>query len=247
MTAEATDRPLYQVKDWDAHFEGAKSKTYNNKTSCTMPTKHGLGYKRLVKRKDGGALFGAWCALIQILSRHPKPRQGYCTDTGRIDGIPYDPSDLECLADIPAKHFKSVYEICSSQVVGWLMVISEGIPQGYHKDSKYPLNSNSNSNLDSNLDSNTNPKDTPPKRLSFGEFRNVKLTDEEYNKLCDKRNRATVDAGIEVLGAWLRSTGKKRKCHYACLNDSSWVWEKVGGNGNGQNGTEEVRSIFDED
>ena len=150
----ASNPSVYQVKDWDLHFEGAKSKTYNNKSSCTMPTKHGLGYKRIVRSKDGAAIFGAWCALIQVLSRHQKPRQGYCTDTGSIDGNPYTPDDLEILTDIPAKHFESLFQMASNQSVTWLR-----IPQGYHKDIKYPLNSNSdlNSNSNSNLNLNGNP------------------------------------------------------------------------------------------
>lgn len=44
---------VYQVIGWDKCFEGAKSKTYSNKSSCQMPTKHGLGYKRLIRRKNG--------------------------------------------------------------------------------------------------------------------------------------------------------------------------------------------------
>jgi hypothetical protein len=138
---------LYQVINWDSSFEGAKSKTYNNKTSCQMPTKHGLGYRRLIKSKDGAALFGAWCALIQVLSRHPIKREGYCTDTGRIDGNPYTPSDLELLTDIPEKYFESLLQVVSSKEVAWVR-----IPDGYHKDSKYPLHSDSDSDSDLNSD-----------------------------------------------------------------------------------------------
>jgi len=65
---------IYRVQMWEANFEGAKSKSYNNKTSCSMPTKHGLGFKRLVTDVDGAAMFGAWCALMQLLSRQHKPK-----------------------------------------------------------------------------------------------------------------------------------------------------------------------------
>ena len=65
--------------------------------------------------------------------------------------------------------------------------------------------------------------------ISFGEFENVKLTEEEYSKLTAVHGDDITKAGIETLGAWLKSTGKRRRDHYACLNASSWVWEKVGG------------------
>jgi hypothetical protein len=139
-------KPLYQVNDWSENFEGAKSRTYKNKTACQMPTKHGLGYKKLVRGEDGAALFGAWCAMVQVLSRHAAPRQGYCTDTGRIDGNPYTADDLEMLTDIPAKYFKKMIEVTVSKAVGWLR-----IPDGYRTDTAVPLD------LDLDSDSDKRP------------------------------------------------------------------------------------------
>jgi hypothetical protein len=149
---------IYRIKNWSDNFEGAKSKTYKNKTSCQMPTKHGLGYKKIIRSKNGAALFGAWCALIQVLSRHKNPRQGYCTDTGgtlQDGGIPYTSADLEMLTDIPAEYFEEMFKICLSQSVGWVEVIDEEIPQGYHKDTIGPPDSDSDSDL--NLDSDVDP------------------------------------------------------------------------------------------
>ena len=158
MEAHPTSTKLYQVSGWPEHFEGAKSKTYKNKSSCQMPTKHGLGYKRIIRRKNGPALFGAWCSMVQVLSRHPAPRHGYCTDTGRIDGSPYTPEELELLTDIDQKLFVELLEVASSQDVGWLR-----IPDGYHTDTvgvkQYPLDSDSDSDLNSDLNSDTDSRD----------------------------------------------------------------------------------------
>lgn len=148
---------LLQVCNWEQFFEGAKSKTYNNKTTCSMPTKHGLGYRRLVRKKNGPAMFGAWCALIQVLSRHPKPREGYLTDTGGISGSPYTDTDLEMLTDIPANVFSELFEVTLSEQVGWLR-----IPDGYQTDTavspQYPLNSDLDLDSDSDLNSNSKPR-----------------------------------------------------------------------------------------
>ena len=149
----------YQVKDWEAHFEGSKSKHYNNKTSCQMPTKHGLGYRKLIRHKNGAALFGAWCALIQVLSKQPKPRQGYCTDTGSADGRPYNATDLELLTDIPASVFDVLLQVATSHDVAWLLPL-----QGYHEGSArvvqggIDLDSDSDSDLDSDIHSTSSSK-----------------------------------------------------------------------------------------
>lgn len=144
---------IYQIKNWSESFEGAKSKTYNNKTSCQMPTKHSLGYKRVVKRENGAAVFGAWCALIQVLSRHNKERQGYCTDTGRIDGKPYTSDDLELLTDIPAIYFDEMFAICSAQNVDWIRVITAKDTTGIPQETIVPLDSDLDSDLNSDSDS----------------------------------------------------------------------------------------------
>jgi len=156
---------MYRVLNWDRHFEGAKSKTYNNKTSCSLPTKHGLGYRRLISEKDGVALFGAWVALIQVLSRHNKPRQGYCTDTGLSDGTPYSCEDLELLTGISAKYFKEMFKICKSHSVGWVELTKTTDTTGDCEETLLPLNLDSDSNLNSDLDSlggGDKNKFTPP-------------------------------------------------------------------------------------
>ena len=148
----------FQIKDWAEHFEGSKSKHYNNKTSCQMPTKHGLGYRKLIRHKNGPALFGAWCALVQVLSKQPKPREGYLTDSGRADGRPYNATDLELLTDIPANLFDVLLQVASSQDVAWLLPLqgqcggSAGVVQG-------GIDLDSDSDLDSDINSTSSSGD----------------------------------------------------------------------------------------
>jgi len=138
---------VLQIREWDKCFEGSKSRGFNNKSSCQMPNKHGLGYRYLVRQKNGAAIFGAWCALVQVLSKQDKPRQGYCTDTGRIDGRPYTAIDLEMLTDIPAKVFEEMLQVCGSQQVGWIVSL-----QGYHEDTERIPRGHINSDSDLDLD-----------------------------------------------------------------------------------------------
>jgi hypothetical protein len=123
-----------------------------------MPTKHGLGYRRLVRRPNGAALFGAWCAMVQVLSRHTNPRQGYCTDGGGIADRPYTDTDLEALTDMPASIFADMLQVCASEQVGWLRILqgTTGIPQG----TIVPLHSDLD--LASDLDSDSNQQPLAP-------------------------------------------------------------------------------------
>jgi len=121
-----------QVVGWEEWFESAKSKTYKHKSQCYTPNKHGLGYRRLIRQPNGPALFGAWCAMVQVLSRQAAPRKGYLTDTGLPDGIPVVSADLALQTDIPAEIFDALLALCVSPSVGWLI---EANGQGHHKDT----------------------------------------------------------------------------------------------------------------
>lgn len=221
-----TDEPTYQIKDWSKLFEGPKSKAYHHKSSTQMPNKFGLGYKRIIRAKDGAAMYGAWCALVHVLSRQDCPRDGYVTDDGKKDSRPMSPDDLEIHTDIPAKYFRAVFD--AAQSVDWVDVIDSRIPQGYHGDTtgsaRGPLDSDSDVDSDKDKD-----KDIKPKKTPFGEFGNVNLTCGELEKLRKEHGDERVKAGIEYLDDYMESKGKQKayKSHYAVLKKTGWVWDKV--------------------
>lgn len=136
---------IFKVKDWSERFESAKSREYNHRSQSYTPNKHGLGYRRILASEHGEAVFGCWMATCQVLSRQEKPRQGYLTDTGRPDGVPYGPDDISLVTGYSVKTCAKMLEICSSHGVGWLDVVQVAdtvrIPQSTAKDaqSDYPL------------------------------------------------------------------------------------------------------------
>jgi hypothetical protein len=69
---------------------------------------------------------------------------------------------------------------------------------------------------------------------NHGEFGRVRLSAAEHAKLLEKHGEDRTARAIETLDAWLESTGKRRKNHYACLKEGSWVWEKLDGGGGGK-------------
>lgn len=216
-------KPMYQVKDWDKFFEGAKSRTYNNKTWCQMPNKQGLGYRMLIKKKNGAAIFGAWCALIQLLSKQEKPRQGYLTDTGRIPhGYHEDTTriltaaDLEMLTDIPASVFSEMLQVCASKEVGWLTDTTR-IPHGYHADTTGSLHSDSDSDLVNNSDSDSLSKKP-------GVVNNPQpVENSEKKKLLDTWNEIATRTGRPQKIKITESLWKK----YKARKSEGMEWKKV--------------------
>lgn len=71
-------------------------------------------------------------------------------------------------------------------------------------------------------------KEEQPKKETFGELGNVKMTTEEYEKLIVNFNQAFVDQMIFELDTYVGSTGKRYKSHYATI--LSWAKRKYDSN-----------------
>lgn len=85
-------------------------------------------------------------------------------------------------------------------------------------------NTNNNENNENN--ENNNIYINKEKKLKFGEFKNVLLSDKEYKSLEDIYKNKLNDA-IETLSNYLKSKGDKYKNHYAVLRKNNWVYEKI--------------------
>jgi hypothetical protein len=69
-------------------------------------------------------------------------------------------------------------------------------------------------------------------KKTYSEFNNVKLTDEEHQKLIDKIGDKNTGLLIEELGGYIASTNKRYSSHYATL--LGWWRRKVGELGKGR-------------
>jgi hypothetical protein len=63
------------------------------------------------------------------------------------------------------------------------------------------------------------------KKERYGEFQNVALLLDEYQKLIEALNQTAVDTLISELDCYIESTGKKYKSHYATLQN--WARRKI--------------------
>lgn len=62
-------------------------------------------------------------------------------------------------------------------------------------------------------------------KSNYGEFKNVKLSDEEYQKLAETITEKNRDILIEELSAYIASKGKKYASHYATI--LAWARRRV--------------------
>lgn len=72
----------------------------------------------------------------------------------------------------------------------------------------------------------TKTKTKTETKIKYGEFNNVKLADDEYNKLKELYANKLDDA-INILSSYLASKGDKYKSHYAVLGKHNWVYKKI--------------------
>ncbi len=70
--------------------------------------------------------------------------------------------------------------------------------------------------------------DRRPLKRAHGEFSNVKLTEEEHQKLFEAYGgNGKMQAAIDALDAYIEAKGKKYRSHYAVMKRDGWVWKRV--------------------
>jgi hypothetical protein len=130
---------VYRVKDWEENFESAKSKGYKGRNQVYMPNKHGLGYRRLIAALGGRgeAMFGAWAAMCQVLSRQRPPREGYLSQDGTMTSQALTAFDISVMTGFSEETVKNMISTCSSPDIEWLEHVpvraSSGSRQGPNK------------------------------------------------------------------------------------------------------------------
>jgi hypothetical protein len=97
---------------------------------------------------------------------------------------------------------------------------TERLPNDNQSISNDTLNVNINNKREHKQQTNN----VNEKYIYLGELKNVKLTQEEYDKLQEKYTN--LGEAIEKLDTWLGTSGSKNKGkdHYAYFKENSWVW-----------------------
>lgn len=109
-------KPTYRIRDWENNYEVAQTRKVTGSLNwVAIPTKHdGKGYKRLMRRPDGPAVFAAWVLIVQVAAKCPT--RGVLADS---DG-PLDADDLSDKTECPAEVFRNALNVLSDKSIGWL-------------------------------------------------------------------------------------------------------------------------------
>lgn len=111
--------------------------------------------------------------------------------------------------------------------------VPQTVPQDAPQTSSNPdtLNKLNKTKRNETRDISSREEEHPPKpklkkpkpdKKRYGEFNNVLLTDDEYNKLSERFGTAKAEAYIERLSGYLESKGAKYQSHYATMLN----WER---------------------
>ena len=104
--------------------------------------------------------------------------------------------------------------------------VGAGRPKNNQKNQKNQNNQkNHNTQTETETETETKTKIIKEKK-SYGEFANVLLTNEQYQKL-EKIYCHHLSNAIETLSTYIESSGKKYKNHYAVLGKHNWVYKKL--------------------
>lgn len=92
-----------------------------------------------------------------------------------------------------------------------------------------PVRTDTDSDSDSDNDNDFKEKSTlksaKKEKHVHGEYKHVRLTDEEHDKLVAEHGEATTHDAIRLLDEYIEETGKKYKSHY--LTMKRWVFSAV--------------------
>jgi hypothetical protein len=146
--------PLYQVVDWNEHFENAKSRTYEKQTYVCVPNKQGgSGWSNVMGEVDGAAVYGIWMSILQLCSRQRRPREGWLTADGKKSGRRLSARELSYQFRRPIEEIHRTLQVVNSERVSFMRLV-EGQPEfvnqalkGYPEDTAGPAEGQSTDTL----------------------------------------------------------------------------------------------------
>lgn len=108
----------YAIKDWESIYETSETRKRRELRWVPIPNKHeGLGFRKVMRERDGAALLGTWLLLIQIASKGAPNERGTLTR----DGKALSPEDMALITGASAESFKRALKFFSD-TVDWLTI-----------------------------------------------------------------------------------------------------------------------------
>ncbi len=119
---------LYSVRNWPELYETHETKKLKRLSWVPVCNRHdGRGFKRLMRRDDGAAIFGAFILIVEVASR--MKRRGVLQD----DRGAWTPDDLSDATGAPADLYATTLAVLSSAEdnINWLLVteLADNLPK----------------------------------------------------------------------------------------------------------------------
>ena len=109
---------VYVVKDWGKIYENSRSRGVDDLRWVAVPNKHDtLGFRTLISRPNGLALYGAWCLIIQVASK--------CSPRGRLvnkSGIPLTAQIISVMTGAPPQGIQECLDAVQTPEIAWLVL-----------------------------------------------------------------------------------------------------------------------------
>lgn len=197
----------YRIRGWDEHYETSESRKVKGPLKwVAMPTKHdGKTLRRVMRLDPSGALYGAWCLIIQVAAKCPV--RGTLADG---DG-PLTALDIGDKTDLSTEAVQQALTVFSSIAIRWLEPVdSSGNLLESAGTSADPLESQRIPVLQDSTEQNirSQDKDTTSHRKRGGDAA-VQAVVDSWNKIEGVRN---------VRGI----AGKRGQAIKARLADPDW-------------------------
>lgn len=101
-----------KIRNWDDNFEADRSRQWKSLKWVPIPNKQGLGYKKIMREKNGAEIFGCWIALVE--------QGSLCSPRGDLSK--YSIEDLSEMTIIPINILNKAIEFII-QHLDWIEVV----------------------------------------------------------------------------------------------------------------------------
>lgn len=112
---------IFQVRDWQRHYENDRSRRVTKcKFVCVPNKQHGWGFKRIMAEPDGAAIYGIFHIIVGTCSQQ-QVRDGWLTDSGEPMVSPWGAKDLAMRFGRPVEEVERALQVLTSDRVGWII------------------------------------------------------------------------------------------------------------------------------
>ena len=120
---------MYRIKNWEKHFENAKSRQIDSLSWVPVPNKHdGEGFRTIMSEPDGLVIYGCWHLILQVASKcHPRGT------LVRDDKTPHTSKSIAIKTGCGNQSaIQRTLDFCSSLEVGWIEQLANEVTPSQH-------------------------------------------------------------------------------------------------------------------